>query len=61
MQEHPFVFCGGLLIIFGMGVCIFAVFSSVLAGYYPLDRVLSVFPRRRQWAGLVFSTWLLGS
>ena len=25
MQEHPFVFCRGLLFIFGMGVWIFAV------------------------------------
>ena len=25
MQENPFVFCGGLLFIFGVGVWIFAV------------------------------------
>ena len=55
MQEYPFVFCGGLLFIFGMDVWIFAV-SFFSVSCYPLDRVLSMFPgRRRQWAGLLVS------
>ena len=52
-----------LLFIFGMGVWIFDV--SFFGFWYELalvPRVLSVYPgRRRQQAGLVVSTWLLGS
>ena len=66
MQEHPlcipFVFCGGLLFIFSVGVWIFDVSFLSVSKFYPLDRVLHVFPGiRRQWRGLVVSAWLLRS
>ena len=35
MQEQPFVFCGGLLFIYGMGVWIFAV------SFFIVSRLLS--------------------
>ena len=35
MQEDPFVFCGGLLFILGMGVRIFAV------SFFGVSRLLS--------------------
>ena len=58
MQECPFVFCGGLLFTFVVGVWIFAV------SFFGVSRVLSVFPwRMRQWVGLVVMPgfWVLDS
>ena len=60
MQEYPFVFWGGVTIIFGVGVWIFAV------SFFSVSRVLSpgcsVFSgRRRQLVGPAVSVWSLGS
>ena len=61
MQEHPFVFCGVLLFIFGVGVWIFSV-SFFWCEQAVIPMVLSMFPgRRSQWVGLVISAWFLGS
>ena len=36
MQEHPFVFGGGLLFVFGMGIWIFALFPRCEQALIPL-------------------------
>ena len=63
MQEHPFVFCGGLLFIFGVRIWLFAVF------FFGVSRLLSpgllsvalegVFVPREVWA--VGGAWLQDS
>ena len=59
MQEHPWVFCEGLLFIFGVRAAFgldACCFFPQCASCYPLDSVLCVLPGRwRQWAGLVAS------
>ena len=61
MQEQPIVFCWGVTIYFWFGsldiCCLFLQCEQAV-----IPRVLNMFPgRRKQWVGLVFSAWLLGS
>ena len=59
MCEYTWIFCEGLLFIFGVRACKLANFS-VCAGCYCLDMMLRVFSWRwRQWAGLGAHAWLL--
>ena len=62
MQEHLFIFYGGLLFIFGVGGWIFAVsFLSVNRLLSPSQGVTCVSREKEAMGRLVFSAWLLGS
>ena len=57
-SKSPLFILGGTLFIFGVGICLFAVFYFGVS----IPRMLSVFSGiRRQWVGPVVCAWLLAS